>query len=790
MAMPSNARFGDFGLTPTAMPDLGGSRPPVSVMPPTASQSGNYNAFPGVAPMGGGVLPASGGIPSSGAGMASNKSNAGTGATLTSGPMMGFDDGGVVPDDTQDAPQGATPSPQGAASSTLDPMQIVRGALTFGRQKMGLPSMFYGSPDNEQDGTQQSFDDGGEVENDTGVLPDEGTMQAQSTSSSHGGGQAVNPKSTMAYLTGTGGVSPEIADALEKRLDPQGTMDPAERKMRAISVAPTPDAQFGLMQHYRSRYNAYSGFAKAAMDGGQGRPADLGAAAHAATQAFANVPTGYSVKFAPASHGVAMSATKIGGQKTQAFDDGGEVDTRDDRYANLPDSENVEDRREEGAPGEPAMDTADAVKYNLKNEGRGKAFTWSDAWKRTADKIGSKAFADGGEVDDEEGVLPSDTAAVTQDQGATDEPLAAPAQADTTGQPVVLSPDQFKQMLDAGYDKPLDSGWEKFLNGIMSAISPATAPATTSTPTSPATPEAPAAPQPGFGEQWTPVKAVMQKLKGLAGAEEDTAAAVAADQPAQTPMPRPRPQSDQGGQGGQSGQGGNVTVAQTADRLPAEQGVQRSGGMQTPAQDPYDRAISRIEDQASKLFPMVSQGAQRSNYIAHMTERLGEQQNKIDVARTQAGGRQDVARTNQEGRAANLQTTEQGRNLRAFHSGDVKTDIAKMNNAYRAMNSQEQALVRMVNSRWANKPGLDSKEVMAQITPIANQLNLHPDDLFTMAKNVGNLGGTGGQQQRQGQPEFPRYNAKAIEYLRANPNLKDQFDQVFGPGMAAKALGQ
>jgi hypothetical protein len=192
-----------------------------------------------------------------------------------------MDDGGEVPGDM----------------GMVDPMEMVKNALSYGRKKMGLPEQFYpSSVDNEQNGSveQQGFDDGG------GVLPiDEG--QEQGGQMPQQGGQMPDPRATLQYLTGAGAVTPDIAAALEQRADPQGMMDPSERKMKALASAGSPDTQFAYLQSLRQKFGSYSGAARAALSKG-----DMTNAARYATQAMAHVPTGNAVKFAPARGGFAM----------------------------------------------------------------------------------------------------------------------------------------------------------------------------------------------------------------------------------------------------------------------------------------------------------------------------------------------------------------------------------------------------------------------------------------------------------------------------------------------------
>src|SRR6185369_8813242 len=89
------------------------------------------------------------------------------------------------------------------------------------------------------------------------------------------------------------------------------------------------------------------------------------------------------------------------------------------------------------------------------------------------DKMGLQlGFEDGGEVEEDDGVIPE--APVAEDTGETDMggvPADQPVE-DATGQPTVLTTDQFKKLMQAGYDKPVDEGWEGLMNSIMNFIGP------------------------------------------------------------------------------------------------------------------------------------------------------------------------------------------------------------------------------------------------------------------------------------------------------------------------------
>ena len=117
------------------------------------------------------------------------------------------------------------------------------------------------------------------------------------------------------YASGAGAVPPEMAAALEQRVDPTGSMDPSQRKLLAVASAPQ-QAQFGMLQHYRQRFQAMNSFARVAANGTQGRPANLAASTDAATRAYHNVPNGQSISFHPAGPGhVAMTVSHYAGDK-------------------------------------------------------------------------------------------------------------------------------------------------------------------------------------------------------------------------------------------------------------------------------------------------------------------------------------------------------------------------------------------------------------------------------------------------------------------------------------------
>lgn len=259
-------------------------------------------------------------------------------------------EGGPVPGDTgQDSGD--------AGPANTDPFSMITSALATGRKQFGLPANFStGSDTGNSDGPQpQSFAEGGVVQGEEpddsaddqgddqqGVIPDQSQdqeqqpQQGQQQQGQQGGGQSS--QSAMAYLKGAGAVPPEIANALERQVDPHGQMDPSLRKTLAVTQAGDPNKAFGLMQHYRQKFNALGAFAKAALQGSGGRPPNVHAAADALNKAYAHVPDGTSLQFEPAQGGMRVTSRNVMPGKdeqpqqqpqqggTQSFEEGGPVE--------------------------------------------------------------------------------------------------------------------------------------------------------------------------------------------------------------------------------------------------------------------------------------------------------------------------------------------------------------------------------------------------------------------------------------------------------------------------------
>ena len=295
------------------------------------------------------------------------------------------------------------------------------------------------------------------------------------------------------YVSGGGALPPDVAQALENRVDPQGQMDPAERKLTAVAKAP-PQAQFGLLQHYRQKFNHYNAYARAAAEGTPQKPADMAASTQAATQAFHNAPTGHSVTFTPVQGGVKATVNKLGkGKKDTSHADGGVIPAR---------------------PAGPGGDQPDDNPFPTKTPPIpfGKRILVPGY-----DDGGSAAAADAPDaLDTSQNISPDDTGG---------------------GESVVLPTGAYLQMLQgakAGWDGIMDRGAPDFLKQFVGAVggqgsTPTTPAQTSGTATGQgATPSAPGYTDPALDQ--------------AAGAAEyqDPALQQQAQQ-AQTPTPQPRP---------------------------------------------------------------------------------------------------------------------------------------------------------------------------------------------------------------------------------------------------------
>lgn len=547
------------------------------------------------------------------------------GGNLGGGVVGGLDDGGEV-----DGPEGVD---QGSDSSTLDPMGMFKSVLAHGRKSMGLPTNFQTG---QSDEPQQSFDDGG------GVLPeddgdgDEGGDQSGGT----GGSPMPDPRQTLKYLTGDGAVSPEVAGALEQHVDPQGQMSQSQRTMAAIAKAPTPEAQFGMMQHYRTQFNGFAGGAAAAADKG-----DLAEAAGAATKAFAHVPTGKDIQFAPAGNGKIAVMAKALRQVIGS-----------------------------GPMGQAPVRAGD------------------DAWEKFHGSGGTQSMDAGGEVDEENvNDNPTDAGGDQPEEGVLDtlkgEPEQAPAPQEAEHeQPMLLSAEQFKKVVQSGYDSPVDDGWEKFVGDALGSLGPSSAQA------------APAA------------KPQQPYVAARGGTLENTARQMNGEAPTEPSGP------------------GAPQAAPAAE--PAKKGTDFS-----ESDAKYQHTLERAEKLANRLFPWASQQDQRSAYVAKVMDEHGLSENRIDLAQS-------------SGKLQMEQEKEKGRNARAASAHTSREGIARQKELWTSMRADKQNLVRSAGQIMLADPGIarDPQRMTDFLEQHAARIGIHPEDLRGMIE--GGIAQSGGSSAR------------------------------------------
>lgn len=134
-------------------------------------------------------------------------------------------------------------------------------------------------------------------------------------------GPANVMKRIVSYLMGSDAENPAALDQAAAKVDPQGQMSGDDRNIMAIHQAHEeggPEAAWKLMQANRVAYNAKQAFAATALNGINGKPADIAAAAQAATQASQHILDGSSINFTPDQQGGVTATVKMpGGQPQQ-----------------------------------------------------------------------------------------------------------------------------------------------------------------------------------------------------------------------------------------------------------------------------------------------------------------------------------------------------------------------------------------------------------------------------------------------------------------------------------------
>lgn len=127
-----------------------------------------------------------------------------------------------------------------------------------------------------------------------------------------------NVKRIVSYLMGEGATPPQALAQAAAQVDPEGAMSPDDRNLLAVQQAHDtggPEAAWKLVQANRVAYNAKQAFAKTALSGINGKPADINSALDAANQAASHILDGSSVTFAPSQGGV-VATVKMPGADT------------------------------------------------------------------------------------------------------------------------------------------------------------------------------------------------------------------------------------------------------------------------------------------------------------------------------------------------------------------------------------------------------------------------------------------------------------------------------------------
>jgi hypothetical protein len=172
-----------------------------------------------------------------------------------------------------------------------------------------------------------------------------------------------------------------------------------------------------------------------------------------------------------------------------------------------------------------------------------------------------------------------------------------------------------------------------------------------------------------------------------------------------------------------------------------------------------------LRRQANALFPRVDQEEQRTAFIEKNMTARAEQQSKLEVAKnTRLYGSQATgdARTN----AAQIAADSREQVARTKSQADMFAAQAKS-----PMDVQK---YKTLSSYLTANPGATPQAIRQQMAI----LGINPQ-AFT-----------------QQQPQAPAQQAQAQQgggpeaYLRSHPETRDQYDAKFGPGAAAKVLGQ
>lgn len=134
-------------------------------------------------------------------------------------------------------------------------------------------------------------------------------------------GQTINSgaKKIVSYLMGAGAADPDAAKKFEQGVKHENPgISDDDANLLAVHKAQEmggPAAAWAMVQYNRMAYNAKQSFAKAALNGVDGKAGDISAAAQAATQAGAHILDGSSTQFTaiPGGQGGVTATVKMPG---------------------------------------------------------------------------------------------------------------------------------------------------------------------------------------------------------------------------------------------------------------------------------------------------------------------------------------------------------------------------------------------------------------------------------------------------------------------------------------------
>ena len=598
-----------------------------------ANQSGGYGSNAGTFPNVGydtSYIGDGGANQSGGYGPNASTSFGGDNSGNGSSVPMSFADGGVVPDQGQTADLGSAAA-------------LAKQVLAMGRQRNGLPPTLMGdqnsyngsadelqTPDTGSDTVDptaflsQGYADGGDV-TDGGDMSDPsagGMPEAPDAQPSGDPGQAgmAGPVAAkmVGYLGGAEAVTPEIAQAMQQRVDPTGRMDPNSKTLLSIASAPQ-GAQWGMMQHYRQKYDATKAFALAAGEGTQGKPPDINASTQAATQAHQNLPDGNNVVFSPHPQGVAVHVQPLTSSKTKGYDDGGEVtDDGEDTPLPTPDPRGNAGR-EDGTIGEPDTDAlsgaASAVKSFVMSVPQYLSFLKGreGQYDNVMDKgINQAIQAQISSPDDASAAGPAPVSGAATDQGtaATAAPQAAPGYTSPQGPQLGLN------RMGKPYYAPAPA------TNVRTKLLNANKPAAGATPSAP-----PVNSQPDTGGD-------LNSFVGDFNKQNNTNYSVGSQAPAARPGPS---------------QPAVYAGTTPQNQLMGARATQSQPQGEKPFINP-DALPTELVRQANVLYPNVGDQDKRTQFIVDNMKARAEQSNKLDVAQnTHLYGNQATAAAHQAG---------------------------------------------------------------------------------------------------------------------------------------------